>query len=41
MDFFTKLYDTIIQIFQKFVDPENGIFKPLKDFFDDLFKKGE
>ncbi len=41
MDFFKKIYDTIIKIFQQFVDPENGIFKPIKDFFDGLFKQGE
>lgn len=41
MEFFTKLYEAIISIFQSFVGEGNSIFDSIKEFFDGIFVKGE
>lgn len=41
MEFFTKLYEAIISIFQSFIGEGNGIFNSIKAFFDSIFKEGE
>lgn len=41
MEFFTKLYEAIINIFQSFVGEGNAIFDSVKEFFDSIFKAAE